>query len=180
MSDESNQTHPHRQPLPVIAPSNHKVEQLKQEAAAEAAKPQAAAPAPSAPSAPIHPKLEKHPNTNSLVSRFVDPRKTPAQKAIEEKVIDGCRLVYDPEIPVNIYDLGLIYRVDVDPQTNVVTVQMTLTAPGCPVAGELVMAVQRRAEAIPEVPEAIVELVWDPPWSREMMSEAAQLELGLL
>jgi FeS assembly SUF system protein len=166
-------------PLPVIAPANPKVEQLKQEAAADAAKPQAAAPATSAP-APIHPKLEKHPNTNSLVSRFVDPRKSPAQKAIEEKVIDACRLVYDPEIPVNIYDLGLIYRIDVDPDTNVVNVQMTLTAPGCPVAGELVMSVQRRVEAIPEVPEAVVELVWDPPWSREMMSEAAQLELGLL
>jgi FeS assembly SUF system protein len=143
-------------PLPVINQSA-KVEQLKNEAATA-------------------PK----PADSTLVSRFVDQNKSPQQKAILEKVIDAIRLVYDPEIPVNIYDLGLIYAIDVDPQTNVVRVKMTLTAPGCPVAGELVMNVQKRVEAIQEVPEAIVELVWDPPWSRQMMSEAAQLELGMM
>ena len=146
-------------PLPVINQSA-KVEQLKNEAAAN----------------PPAPK----PADSTLVTRFVEQNKTPQQKAIQEKVIDAIRLVYDPEIPVNIYDLGLIYAIDVDPQTSVVRVKMTLTAPGCPVAGELVMNVQRRVEAIEEVPEAIVELVWDPPWSREMMSEAAQLELGMM
>jgi FeS assembly SUF system protein len=119
-------------------------------------------------------------NANSLVSRFVDSNKTPEQKAIEEKVIDAIRLVYDPEIPVNIYDLGLIYSINVDVPKSEVHVKMTLTAPGCPVAGELIMQVQKRIEAIEEVREAVVELTWDPPWSREMMSEAAQLELGLM
>ena len=148
---------PEHVPLPVITQSA-KVEQLRAETAAAKGKPEA----------------------DTLVSRFVDPNKTPMQKTIEEKVIDACKLVYDPEIPVNIYDLGLIYQIDVDPQSNAVNVKMTLTAPGCPVAGELIMQVKSRIESIPEVPEANVELVWDPPWSRGMMSEAAQLELGFL
>ena len=146
-------------PLPVINQSA-KVEQLRTEAAQD-------------------PPAQKQIDS-TIVSRFVDPNKTPQQKAIEEKVIDTIRLVYDPEIPVNIYDLGLIYNIDIDPKDNTVRVKMTLTAPGCPVAGELVMQVQKRIEAIAEVPEAIVELVWDPPWTRERMSEVAQLELGLL
>ncbi len=149
--------------LPVIN-TPAKVEQLRQEAAAEE---------PSSASA-------SKPAQTTLVSRFVDQNKTPQQKAIEEKVIDAIRLVYDPEIPVNIYDLGLIYAISVDPQSSRVKVKMTLTAPACPVAGSLVAEVEARVESIPEVPEAEVELVWDPPWSREMMSEAAQLELGLM
>ena len=147
--------------LPVL-PNSGKVDQLR---AAEAA-------------APTTPP-SKHCDS-TLVSRFADASKTPTQKAIEEKVVSALRNVYDPEIPVNIYDLGLIYVIEVDPQTSNVRVKMTLTAPGCPVAGELVMEAQRRIEAIDEVPDATVELVWDPPWNREMMSETARLELGLL
>jgi FeS assembly SUF system protein len=154
MSEESK----HR-PLPVINQSA-KVDQLREEAAKD-------------------PKPPKHVDT-TLISRFVDSNKTPKQKSIEEQVIDALKLVYDPEIPVNIYDLGLIYRIDVDDATGRVKIQMTLTAPGCPVAGQIVADVQSRVENIDEVPAADVELVWDPPWSREMMSEAAQLELGLL
>jgi FeS assembly SUF system protein len=164
----SEDKHPAHVELPVL-PSSGKVEELKRGAAGSAT-----------PQAAIHPKLERHLNSNSLVSRFVDPNKSPAQKAIEEKAIDAIRLVYDPEIPVNIYDLGLIYGINVNVDKGEVYVKMTLTAPGCPVAGELVAQVQRRVEAIEEVKEAVVELVWDPPWSREMMSEAAQLELGLM
>ena len=150
--------HPHRIPLNVINPTD-KVEQLRREAAA----------------APARPAGDATP-----VDRFLDPSKTPKQKAIIEKVIEAIRQVYDPEIPVNIYDLGLIYDIDVHPDTGAVKVKMTLTAPGCPVAGSLVAAVETSVENIDEVPSATVELTFDPPWDRSMMSEAAQLELGLL
>jgi FeS assembly SUF system protein len=167
--DEHPQPHPHPQhPLPVL-PNSGKVEQLRADAEADA-KAQAT---PAAASAP------KHVDT-TIVTRFVDAKKTPQQKAIEEKVVAAIQSVYDPEIPVNIYDLGLIYAIDVDDATGKVHVKMTLTAPACPVAGTLPVEVERRIEAIDEVPSAVVELVWDPPWSREMMSEAAQLELGLM
>src|SRR5688500_13986796 len=156
---ESREPQPHRQPLTVINQSA-KVEQLREEAAK-------------------NPTPPKHVDT-TIVSRFVDANKTPKQKAIEEKVIDALRLVYDPEIPVNIYDLGLIYGIEVDDATGGVDIRMTLTAPACPVAGQIVSDVQARVENIDEVPRADVELVWDPSWSREMMSEAAQLALGLL
>ena len=119
-------------------------------------------------------------NATNVVDRALDQTRTAAQKAIEEKVIEAVRTVFDPEIPVNVYDLGLIYDIDVDAETSAVYVQMTLTAPGCPVAGTLPREVQRKIESVPGVPQAVVELVWDPPWSKERMSEAALLELGLL
>ncbi len=100
------------------------------------------------------------------------------KKLIEGKVIEACRCVYDPEIPVNIHDLGLIYEIIVSDDKTVL-VKMTLTAPGCPVAGSLVAEVQRRVAAIDEVADAEVQLVWDPPWSKDLMSESAQLDLGL-
>jgi len=102
---------------------------------------------------------------------------------LERQVWDTLKGCYDPEIPVNIVDLGLVYdlRVAAGPGGgSAVSVKMTLTAPGCPVAGELVAQVEGRVEIIEEVPSVSVELVWDPPWTREMMSEAARLELGLL
>ena len=107
-----------------------------------------------------------------------DPTGFVEQKLIEGKVIEALREVYDPEIPVNIYELGLIYDIQVDAE-NKVMVKMTLTAPACPVAGTLPGEVERRIEAIPEVKAATVELVWDPPWSRDRMSEAALLQLGM-
>ena len=118
-------------------------------------------------------------NDTNVIDRALDASKSPRQKAIEEKVIEAVRLVYDPEIPVNVYDLGLIYAIDVSPDDRV-HIKMTLTAPGCPVAGSIVADVERRVEDIDEVKSAAVELVWDPPWSKEKMSEAALLELGLL
>jgi len=102
----------------------------------------------------------------------------PIRKLIEGKVIAALQTVYDPEIPVNIYELGLIYGIDVD-DSNGVKVRMTLTSPGCPVAGSLPGEVQRKIEAIEEVKDAEVELVWDPPWSKDRMSEAAMLQLGM-
>jgi FeS assembly SUF system protein len=100
------------------------------------------------------------------------------QKLLEGKVIEALREIYDPEIPVNIYELGLIYDIQVEPD-NKVHIKMTLTAPACPVAGSLPGEVERRVESIPEVKSADVELVWEPPWSREKMSEAALLQLGM-
>ena len=92
-------------------------------------------------------------------------------------VIDALRSVYDPEIPVNIYELGLIYRCDISPAGDV-DIDMTLTAPGCPVAGEMPGMVEAAVRSVPGVKDIKVELVWDPPWDQSMMSEAARLELG--
>jgi FeS assembly SUF system protein len=128
---------------------------------------------------PSTPKPQ-HTTSESLISRFLDSTKTPQQKAIVEKSIAAIQQIFDPEIPVNIYDLGLIYGIDVDPETSAVKITMTLTAPGCPVAGSLVEQVEQHVENIDEVPSATVELTFDPPWEKSMMSEAAQLELGLL
>ena len=98
---------------------------------------------------------------------------------LKERIIDAIRSVYDPEIPVNVYDLGLIYDLQVAAD-GAVRIHMTLTAPGCPVAGSLPAEVERAAAQVPGVGMARVELVWDPPWSAERMSEEAKLELGLL
>jgi len=108
-----------------------------------------------------------------------DPTRFVHQKLIEGKVIEALKQVYDPEIPVNIYELGLIYNIDVKPD-DTVEIKMTLTAPACPVAGTLPGEVEKQVESIPEVKSATVELVWEPPWSRDLMSEAALLQLGML
>jgi FeS assembly SUF system protein len=99
--------------------------------------------------------------------------------ALEQRVIQALRTVYDPEIPVNIYDLGLVYDLAVD-DTAAVHIRMTLTAPGCPVAQTFPGTVEQAVKSVPGVTDAWVELVWDPPWSREKMSEASRLELGML
>jgi FeS assembly SUF system protein len=103
----------------------------------------------------------------------------PDQVALERKIIATLQTIFDPEIPLNIYDLGLIYKITIAP-TNAVKIDMTLTAPGCPVAGDIVASVKNKIAALPEVPTADVELVWDPPWTRDRLSEAARLELGLM
>ncbi|QOV91400.1 SUF system Fe-S cluster assembly protein [Humisphaera borealis] len=108
-----------------------------------------------------------------------DPTKVFERKLLEGRVIEAISQIYDPEIPVNIYELGLIYKIDVRDDKSVY-VTMTLTAPACPVAGSLPGQVETKIETIPEVTKATVELVWDPAWSRDMMSEAAQLQLGLM
>ena len=98
---------------------------------------------------------------------------------IEADVVEALQTVYDPEIPVNIYDLGLIYDVDVD-QDGSVSIEMTLTSPACPVAGTLPGEVEARVRDVPGVTDVDVELVWEPSWSPERMSEVAKLELGFL
>ncbi|MGH6626108.1 MAG: SUF system Fe-S cluster assembly protein [Burkholderiaceae bacterium] len=104
----------------------------------------------------------------------------PPATGLQARVIEALQTVYDPEIPVNIYDLGLVYGLDVDEARGSVHIRLTLTAPGCPVAQTFPETVGRTVEAVPDVNEVEVELVWEPPWSRDMMSEAARLQLGLL
>ena len=99
-------------------------------------------------------------------------------EGIREGVIEALRDCFDPEIPVNIYELGLVYEVTVDP-AGAVAIRMTLTSPMCPVAESLPPEVEGRARAVPGVTSAAVEVVWEPPWNPGMMSEAARLELNL-
>ena len=169
--NEDTTNPPHHVPLTVL-PTSGKVEQLRQEVAADQARDEslpdarasaaAAGDAPGADSKPAEP-----------------PTQTPRQREIEIKVLGALRTIYDPEIPVNIYDLGLIYEVKVD-EADAVHVKMTLTAPACPVAGTLPGEVEAKIENIPEVRSAKVELVWEPPWSKDMMSEGAMLDLGFM
>jgi FeS assembly SUF system protein len=98
---------------------------------------------------------------------------------LREQIVDALRGVYDPEIPVNIYDLGLVYNIDIDPMGGV-DIAMTLTAPACPVAGTMPPMVEQAVSRVAGVSEAHVKLVWDPPWSKERMSEAARLQLGMV
>ena len=97
---------------------------------------------------------------------------------LENGIVEALKTVFDPEIPVNIYELGLIYDIDIQEEGKV-QVKMTLTAPGCPVAGSLPGEVQAKVESVPGVTSADVELVWDPAWNPSMMSEAARLQLGM-
>jgi len=96
-----------------------------------------------------------------------------------DDVVSACRSVFDPEIPVNIYDLGLVYTIDINPE-NEVRVIMTLTAPGCPVAGEMPGWVAGAIEPLPGVKQVDVDLTWEPQWGMEMMSDEAPLELGFM
>jgi FeS assembly SUF system protein len=96
-----------------------------------------------------------------------------------DQVVEACRTVYDPEIPVNIYELGLVYTIDIN-QENEVRIIMSLTAPGCPVAGEMPGWLADAIEPIPGVKQVDVELTWEPPWGMEMMSDEARLELGFM
>jgi FeS assembly SUF system protein len=100
-------------------------------------------------------------------------------EALGERVIDVIRTVYDPEIPVNIFELGLVYKVDIDDDDRV-QIEMTLTSPACPVAGTLPGEVEAKVKTVAGVTDATVELVWDPPWNPSMMTEEAQLELGFI
>ena len=101
-----------------------------------------------------------------------------AQGEIRLQVIKALRTIYDPEMPVNIYELGLIYEVKVD-ETRFVSIRMTLTAPNCPVAGTLPPEVESKVKGVPGVSGVKLDLVFDPPWTKNLMSEAAKLELGI-
>jgi FeS assembly SUF system protein len=114
-------------------------------------------------------------STSDIASLVPDPAKT-AQ--LKPGIVEAIRTVYDPEIPVNIWELGLIYDVFVD-AAGVAGIRMTLTAPGCPAAQSLPVEVASKARAVPGVADARVDVVWEPAWSKDRMSEAAKLQLGL-
>jgi FeS assembly SUF system protein len=102
-----------------------------------------------------------------------------AAEDLEKKVLEVLRTCYDPEIPVNIYEMGLIYKVEVNPE-GAVKIKMTLTSPMCPVAGSLPPEVEAKVWNVPGVTSARVDVVWDPPWTPDMMSEAAKLQLNMM
>ncbi len=109
----------------------------------------------------------------------VTPHTSDESLSLDENIVEALRGVYDPEIPVNIYDLGLVKKVDIS-DTGTVNIDMTLTAPGCPVAETFPGIVEQTVESVDGVTEAHVELVWDPPWTMDKMTEEARLELGLM
>jgi FeS assembly SUF system protein len=108
----------------------------------------------------------------------MEPITTPPAQDLEAEIVDALKSVFDPEIPVNIYELGLIYDLEIQPEGQV-QIKMTLTSPGCPVAGSLPGEVKAKVENVPGVAAADVELVWDPAWNPSMMTEAARLQLGM-
>jgi FeS assembly SUF system protein len=118
------------------------------------------------------------PEGAAALARAGTPLGPGERAASEEAVIDAIKTVYDPEIPVNLYDLGLIYRLDVAASGNV-SIDMTLTAPACPVAGEMPGKVAEAVAAVPGVGEVEVHLVWEPPWTKDRMSEDAKLALDI-
>jgi len=124
------------------------------------------------PSQPSPPETTRQLQTAGMID---DPN---GSAALRSGIVKALSTVFDPEIPVNIYDLGLVYDVIVDSARNV-GVRMTLTAPACPAAQVLPEQVRKAVAAVPGVSDVKVDVVWDPPWTRDRMSEAAQLELGL-
>lgn len=102
------------------------------------------------------------------------------KEVLRQRVIDTLQTIYDPEIPVSIYELGLIYEVNIFPPLNNVEIIMTLTAPNCPAAQSLPAEVESKLRSLGGVNEVSVEVVWEPSWNRDMMSEAARLELGMM
>jgi FeS assembly SUF system protein len=131
------------------------------------------------------PVLPAHPRPDPPPAPAAAPDPDPSlltpelrRKLLEGKIIAAISKVYDPEIPVNVYELGLIYDIAIA-DDNTVKVKMTLTAPGCPVAGSLPAEVGKQVESVPEVTDCEVELVWEPSWTKDRMSEAALLTLGM-
>jgi FeS assembly SUF system protein len=130
------------------------------------------------PVAGAHPPPEE-PIAEALGGTGQKPAEPVDPAAVEAAIVDALKTVYDPEIPVNIYELGLIYDIEVDHEGRA-EIHMTLTAPACPVAGALVEEVAEKAGRVQGVSTSHVELVWDPPWTPDRMSEAAKLELGMI
>ena len=118
-----------------------------------------------------------HPNPPLEGTPLIEPSST--DHPLFKAVVEACRTVYDPEIPVNIYDLGLVYTIDINAENDVRLI-MTLTAPGCPVAGEMPGWLNDAIEPVAGVKSVEVELTWDPPWGMDMMSDEARLELGFM
>jgi FeS assembly SUF system protein len=119
------------------------------------------------------------PAESSVQNQAAPTPQTQDTEVLREKIVNTLRSIYDPEIPVNIYEIGLIYSVDIDP-ANAVNIRMTLTSPACPAAGTLPGEVEDKTRKVQGVTDVKVDLVWDPTWSPSMMSETAKLQLGML
>lgn len=119
------------------------------------------------------PTPDKRPEESSSETTSINPL------LIESQIIEALRMCFDPEIPVNVYELGLIYGINVDPAGNVV-IQMTLTSPHCPMAGSIAAGIEHKVKEVPGVKNVRIEIVWDPPWNPSRMSEAAKLQLGMV
>lgn len=134
------------------------------------------------PAQPAAPPSEVQPEEEAPAEAYGGSGEVPAgpvdKESLRAKIIEALKSVYDPEIPVNIYDLGLIYGFEINENARV-DLEMTLTAPACPVAGSLVKEVADKVGDLPEVSTSHVKLVWDPPWTQDRMTEEAKLELGL-
>lgn len=144
---------------------------------------------------PVEPALDAAPCNPYIFAQICDGHKMTEQSQhlegaplirpsstdhpLYDSVVEACRTVYDPEIPVNIYDLGLVYTIDISEDGEVEAI-MTLTAPGCPVAGEMPGWLADAIEPLPGVKQVNVELTWEPPWGMDMMSDEARLELGFM
>jgi FeS assembly SUF system protein len=125
-------------------------------------------------------KVESEPIGEAFGGGVADREIEPVAKdVLTERIVDALKSIFDPEIPVNVYDLGLIYGIHIDDASNA-EIEMTLTAPGCPVAGMIVQEVARKVGDVDGVRTSHVKLTWDPPWTKARMSEEAMLELGLL
>lgn len=118
-------------------------------------------------------------DANKLLEGTPLIRPSTVEHPLYEPIVAACRSVYDPEIPVNIYDLGLVYTIEIS-EAGEVAIVMSLTAPGCPVAGEMPGWVADAVGALPGVSTVDVQITWDPPWGMEMMSDEARLELGFM
>ena len=119
-----------------------------------------------------------HSNINTNSSQVKNMSELNKQE-LEEKIIQVLKTCYDPEIPVDIFELGLIYEIRIDNDANV-NIKMTLTSPACPVAGSLPGEVESKVRSLPEIKSASIEIVWSPPWDKEMMSDVAKVELGFM
>lgn len=117
-------------------------------------------------------------NQAKIAEQYQDEQQA-RREWLKNEIISRIKMVYDPEIPVNIYDLGLIYRLEVDNDFNV-AIDMTLTSPACPVAGSLPKSVEVAARSVPQINDVKVELVWNPPWDKSRMTEEARLQLDMM
>jgi FeS assembly SUF system protein len=130
----------------------------------------------------LNPQTEENPvpapPQTSAAPPASDPLTFEQIQEIDSKIVEALKTCFDPEIPVNIYEMGLIYNIDIQP-TGIVQIRMTLTSPACPAAGSLPPEVRWKVQEVPGVKDAKVEIVWDPPWTKERMSEAARLQLGI-
>ncbi|MEJ5305191.1 MAG: DUF59 domain-containing protein [Ignavibacteria bacterium] len=116
-------------------------------------------------------------NQNQNSEKNEEQKQSLDLKQLQHDVIQTLKTCYDPEIPVDIYELGLIYRIDID-EEGLVEIDMTLTSPACPVAGSLPLEVERKIRDLPGVKDVIVNVVWEPMWNKDMMSDVAKIKLG--